>query len=372
MHYAWGEKASDKDGALIPKILNIPAGDEPWAELWIGAHPQASSVVAKTGKPLYEAIAENPREMIGEKEGTLPFLLKILCCSNVLSIQSHPDRQTAKRLHRLMPENFPDENHKPEMIYALSNFEMMAGFRDIDDILADLSQFKSLAPWKKSLPSIPFLRDICSALMQFDKAALDKMATNFIAETSRRAGRFALFRRLFKQYPGDSGVFFSLILNYMTLKPCQAVYIGSNMPHAYIKGRGIECMANSNNVIRAGLTPKYVNRDLLLNTLDFKSVSPKDLTMTPKDRFTNFNCGDFALCVLRLRGDDDSCMMPGGFPAVLVVVEGDVELKYKNKKVKAERGSAWFVPHSLNFMDCTISSKKPAVVAIAGIDIFHE
>jgi len=369
MHYAWGEKASG-DGAFIAELLGQEAGDQPWAELWLGAHPQASSVLAAGHCPLNKAIEAAPETMLGETlleqgEHTLPFLLKILCCSSVLSIQSHPDKATAVRLHSTMPEAFPDDNHKPEVIYALSDFELMAGFRPLEDILADLSACRSLSAWRKSLPAEPTLKSVCEVLMSFEPKEIQAMAASLEAESTGHGGRFGLFRRLSAQYPGDCGIFFALLLNYMTLKPGEAVFVKANMPHAYVKGRGIECMANSNNVIRAGLTPKYVNRELLLETLDFKSITPDELKVdSPSDRF-ELVCGrDFRLNVHRLAAGEKAVFV-GGRPAVLLIVEGRARLSAGTQVAEAPRGSSWFAPASIPDGAIEAADSAGALVAVA-------
>ncbi len=286
-HYPWGERASDGETPLIPRLLHLPAEQKPWAELWIGAHPSDSAVLSD-GKTMAQYLAENNK--------TLPFLLKILCCARPLSIQSHPDKQTAERLHREYPKDFPDANHKPEVLLALSDFRMMAGFRSPLEIDSELASHPSLMAWRLGGGS---LKKLCQSLFSLPDTILAKMQEDLLREIagSRRPSDL-LFRELSELYPGDAGCFFAYLLNVMTLSAGEAVFLPANTPHAYLHGEGIECMANSDNVIRAGLTSKKIHTELLMDTLRFETTKPEQLRIPSKGPGFEFSCDDFRLTVL--------------------------------------------------------------------------
>ena len=384
-HYAWGERATDKRTPLIPSLLNSDAGDLPWAELWIGAHPSGSAVIKSTGEPLAKLIQENPQETIGlgsqshasislsqdnatsgisqrkmpdanngiEEGGlggggnaispSLPFLLKILCCSAPLSIQSHPDKATAAKLHTILPKEFPDANHKPEALLALSDFRLMAGFRPPKEIVADLEGSPALRPWRKALAEEPSLEELTRFVLEANSTLLQSMAEQYCLE-EHPGIQAEQFRILQEKYPGDCGVFFALLLNVFILKPGEAVFVQANVPHAYLDGQGIECMANSDNVIRAGLTPKYINRKLLLSTLDFTPRPPSLLRVPTSKGDFDFTCGDdFRLRLIQTT----PYTRERNAPAIFIVLEGRAAVEADGKSIVAVRGTAWFAPASI-------------------------
>ena len=187
-HYAWGERATADRSPYISALLGAEAGDLPWAELWIGAHPSGSAVVKSTGEPLAKLIQEQPMWMLGlapqenSPQPALPFLLKVLCCSEPLSIQSHPDKATAAKLHAILPKEFPDANHKPEVLLALNDFRMMAGFRPSKEIVTDLDASPALRPWRKALSEEPTLEELTRFVLEADAPLLQNMANQYCQE----------------------------------------------------------------------------------------------------------------------------------------------------------------------------------------------
>ena len=333
-HYAWGEKNSDGKRPYIAELLGDEPGELPWAELWIGAHPKGSAILEKEGVALCEAIGRRPMAMLGH-EGNLSFLLKVLCCSSPLSIQSHPDKDTAARLHALYPNEFPDDNHKPEVLWALSPFRVLAGFRPLNEAIADLEAKKSLAHWGELLRNTGDYSALCRNIFDGDMPQVPE------CELNASNPRDALFMELNKTYPGDGGTFFAFILNYIELAPGEAVFVPANTPHAYIEGRGIECMACSDNVIRAGLTPKSKRKDLLMDTLDFAASSPERMKAANAARQGFFldASPDFKLAIVHgqqviEKGD--------GIPAVVCVLSGNAVLRCKEDCIHAKRGDIYF------------------------------
>ncbi|XP_037538464.1 mannose-6-phosphate isomerase isoform X2 [Nematolebias whitei] len=265
----------------------------------MGSHPKGDAQIkdnriAQTS--LGQWIAHYPA-CLGSKvkdafQGQLPFLFKVLSVNTALSIQAHPNKELAASLHAQFPEHYPDNNHKPEMAIALTCFQGLCGFRPVEEILA------------------------------FLQCAAGK-------DTSRSAGELLL--RLHSQYPGDVGCFSIYFLNYVVLKPGQAMFLGANEPHAYIYGDCIECMACSDNTVRAGLTPKYIDVNTLCEMLNYKPapVSSKifPCVQDPSDPcVTLYNppVPDFTVLKIQVPASMNTYTVASVDSAsILLVVEGD-------------------------------------------------
>ncbi len=360
-HYAWGQRADQGDKPLIADLLQQEPGEEPWAELWLGAHASLPSQVHGADgalRPLDQVVAEDPVAWLGkaaaEVKPQLAFLFKVLTCSAPLSIQSHPDAKSAVTLHATHPELYPDPNDKTEIIIALGQFQALAGFRGITDILADLEAVKAFLPWLALWRNgEATLRALVEALFALDAVPLAAMLTNALQELNAREGHLSpadkLFLSLSEVYPGDRGTLFAYLLNQVTLEPGQSLFLAPNSPHAYQKGAGIECMTNSDNVIRAGLTPKAVDVKTLLNTVDFdrtgyQMVTPKATDIgngqvleyqAPTEKFRLTFYRD-AACNL----EDHPDVM-----GLFIVVSGEAALVEANgARTIASRGTSWIRP----------------------------
>lgn len=275
--------------------------EQPLAELWFGAHPSGPSTLSVGNQRigLDKFLAKEP-EMVGGIEyyhkynKKLPFLFKVLSIAQPLSLQAHPDKKLAQVLHQKDPKNYPDSNHKPELAIALTGFEVLCDFRPANEIIHFLKTLtplrrivgdKNFEQFLKSLNQNEFLRaqqdalrDCFESLMIIDKEIVTKETKNLLSnfESSIDRDLFDLIKDLDKLYPGDPGVLAPLFLNHLKLSPGQAIYLQANKLHAYIKGECIECMACSDNVVRAGLTTKYRDIDTLINMLDYKTVKDKN------------------------------------------------------------------------------------------------
>ncbi|XP_075361769.1 mannose-6-phosphate isomerase isoform X3 [Mycteria americana] len=238
--YSWGKVGLESEVAKLlasgdPLVQIQP--DQPYAELWMGAHPRGDAIIRDNRIPqktLGQWIADNPA-CLGAKvkdtfHGCLPFLFKVLSVNTALSIQAHPNKELAAKLHAQFPEHYPDANHKPEMAIALTPFEGLCGFRPVEEIVS----FLQVAEGK---------------------------------DTSGSNGDLLL--RLHSQYPGDIGCFAIYFLNLVRLEPGEAMFLGANEPHAYLQGDCVECMACSDNTVRAGLTPKFIDVLTLCEMLNY-------------------------------------------------------------------------------------------------------
>ena len=359
-HYAWGCRFRDGKNPYIAELLGEAAGKTPWAELWIGAHPSLCSQIIADGekKPLNAFIAADPQDCLGDKTlkagyQELPFLLKVLSCERALSIQSHPDKKTAEKLHEKDPRHYPDANHKPEIMIAITPFKALGGFRKAEDIIADLDKLACVQPWRQVYQEAASItpKALCETLLNLPMSLIRKMLTSLQKELTakeKRTEREDLVLDLIKQYPCDRGVLFGFLLNIIRLNPGDFLYIPPNEPHAYLNGTGVECMANSDNVIRAGLTPKNIDIHVLLNTLTFKSETVAEAAPQQEgDGVRLYACPAREYEVRIFDGVNVDFSERSGVPGVLLVLSGSYELTWPGGRAVAKRGSSWFFPASL-------------------------
>ncbi|MGW6459845.1 mannose-6-phosphate isomerase, class I [Streptomyces sp. NPDC055078] len=284
--YAWGSTTA------IPELLGIAPTGEPQAEMWMGTHPGAPSRLDRG--PLSEVIAADPVRELGppaaEKFGPrLPFLLKILAAGAPLSLQVHPDLAQAKEGYAAEERagipidaphrNYKDANHKPELICALTPFDGLCGFRpplDTADLLAGLG-VDSLKPYVDVLHAHPqdaALREVLTAVLTADREEMAATVSETAAAAQRLGGPYTPYAQTAHHYPGDPGVIAALLLNHVRLQPGEALFLGAGIPHAYLNGLGVEIMANSDNVLRCGLTPKHIDVPELLRVVRFEAADP--------------------------------------------------------------------------------------------------
>ncbi|KAF8977545.1 Mannose-6-phosphate isomerase [Entomortierella lignicola] len=282
--------------------------DRPYAELWMGTHPSGPSTVYQSEQTLESVLKSNPKlssPYFAEKyQGRLPFLFKVLSINKALSIQAHPDKHLAQKLFKERPDIYKDDNHKPEMAIALTEFEALCGFKPLSEISEALDQwpeFRSLVSDKEATDfqdavvrsqSIEGIRGIkegrqalkilYTTVMTSDpskvKLELDQLIGRLGANSSEYPNQSLeeLLLRTHAQFPGDVGLFSMFFLNYVVLQPGQAIFLAANEPHAYLSGDCVECMAESDNVIRAGLTPKFKDVEVLTQMLTYHSKSSTD------------------------------------------------------------------------------------------------
>ncbi|MFJ8098710.1 mannose-6-phosphate isomerase, class I [Streptomyces griseofuscus] len=284
--YAWGSPTA------IPHLLGVEPTGEPQAEMWMGAHPGAPSRTARG--TLAEVIDADPERELGKETVArfgprLPFLLKLLAAGAPLSLQVHPDLEQAREGYadeerRGVPidaphRNYKDANHKPELICALTEFDGLCGFREpahAAELLAALG-VDSLKPYVDLLGAHPeeaALREVLTAILCADRADMARTVAAATAACARLGGDHAPYAGLAHQFPGDPGVIAAMLLNHVRLQPGEALFLGAGVPHAYLDGLGVEIMANSDNVLRCGLTPKHVDVPELLRVVRFEAGDP--------------------------------------------------------------------------------------------------
>ncbi|TOZ86885.1 mannose-6-phosphate isomerase, class I [Vibrio parahaemolyticus] len=301
-NFPWGSRTAICDYFGIEN----PTSDHQ-AELWMGAHPLASSGISVNGEDvrLCDAIAQNPEYWLGKQAPTsmasLPFLMKILAAEEPLSIQVHPSKSAAEQGFKLenkkaipldaASRNYKDDNHKPELVYAVTPYLAMNGFREFECIVRsfdylNIASIEDIFTPFKSKPCSMSLKAFFSALLSLTGEKKDKAISELISSLkingSECPEEAALVERFQKLYPHDIGLFSPLFLNVIELKPGEAMFLYAETPHAYIQGLGIEVMANSDNVLRAGLTPKHIDVKELVKNTRFESIPFSELTMKPE------------------------------------------------------------------------------------------
>ena len=380
--YAWGSRT-----ALAAFLDREPSG-EPEAELWVGAHAATPSRLPD-GRRLDDEIGARPGPMLGPDVaerfgGRLPFLTKVLAVDQVLSLQVHPGNEQARRGHAReeaaglpldSPErSYPDPWHKPELVFALTPFETLAGFRDVSHT-ADLLR----------MLGVPWADDVARRLEDGDPAACLRAVVEhtlalpggevegLVAEVSAARGRvryadpeahrvLEILGQLASRYPDDPGVLVSLLLNDVVLQPGEALMVQPGVVHAHGSGLALEIMATSDNVLRAGLTPKHRDVAELVAATDFRPIPPP---RCPPQRtgpgFAHFAppVEEFELTVARPPVDS----LPSSGPRVLVALDGAVEVTAGGQTVEVGRGRAVFVEHD----DGPMSLTGPGWVAIGAV-----
>ncbi|CEL05564.1 Putative Mannose-6-phosphate isomerase [Aspergillus calidoustus] len=329
--YDWGkvghESAAAKYAATTATADFSIESEKPYAELWMGTHPSLPSKDLETQRTLLDLVQDNVALMSPEVTerygGRLPFLFKVLSIRKALSIQAHPNKKLAEQLHARDPKNYPDDNHKPEMTIAITPFEGLCGFRPLSEIVHFL---KAVAPLRylvgvqtasdfekvvkgsedsedpeQTKKNKDALRTLFSSLMKSSSEDVEAAAKELVSaaqsspETfaslvnapdtnpSNAAELAALIVRLNEQFPNDIGLFVFFFLNFVTLEPGEAMFLKADDIHAYISGDIIECMASSDNVVRAGFTPKFKDVDTLTDMLTYSYAPIEEQKLEPTE-----------------------------------------------------------------------------------------
>jgi len=327
--YAWGKKGEDsaaaKYAAATPPADFKIESDKPYAELWMGTHPSNPSKDVTTGRTLLDLVEDNQAllsQSVAARYGKkLPFLFKVLSINKALSIQAHPNKKLAEKLHARDPKNYPDDNHKPEMTIAITPFEGLCGFRPLGEIAHFLDNVPSLRQLvgedvatqfvdtvkrhsdlethSKGAPSDmkEVLQKAFAAVMSASEDAINSATEKLVADAKSQASSFAgngvsstpgstlseLVTRLHGEFGADYGLFVLFFLNYVVLQPGEAMFLQADDIHAYLSGDVVECMAASDNVVRAGLTPKFKDIDTLVNMLTYNYAPIEEQKMHPSE-----------------------------------------------------------------------------------------
>lgn len=374
-HYAWGTMGHT---AFIPKLLGItPAPNLPYAELWIGAHPKAPSDVMIDGQPvpLDQWITRYPVQLLGapiaEKfANRLPFLFKVLSAGESLSIQAHPNKAQAEALHARDPEHYPDDNHKPEIAIALDALTALVGLKPLNQMRDTLTRYPEIAGFigeeicgqlnaHSDAPQTGVQR-LFSALITRSvtdiealMGAIDALAGRLAITSTALTEAEALFLDLRQRYTGaDVGLFALFLLNLVHLERGQGIFTEAGIPHAYLKGNIVECMANSDNVVRVGLTPKFKDAETLLDILDYTPRPVTILGNTPgvSDEVVYVTpAAEFQITRWALSPGATRVETTGGKLEALLVTNGDIAIDWQNgSRAEFHRGETVLIPACLD------------------------
>jgi len=362
--YNWGSKTA------IPSILGLPAPSKnPMAELWMGAHPKAPSEVEIDGRwvRLDKLISDEPEAVLGKKVASkfcnqLPFLFKIIAAEKPLSIQAHPNKEQAingfERENRLgipldaLERNYKDKNHKPEILCAITRFEALKGFRNIEEIVYLLkSSVPNSLREEIEILERDGLKPFFSAIMNLKGKKKEEAISELLLNSQKLKNDpiFSLVLRLNKHFPKDIGIFSPLILNIYVLEPGEAIFLPAGELHAYIKGVGVELMANSDNVLRGGLTHKHVDVKELLNIVRFES-SPiqkiKPIASGKIEVIYPAPVEEFALHKISLREGTSFSSAEDRAVEIMIVLEGNVKIDIPEteRHMKLKRGNSVLIP----------------------------
>jgi mannose-6-phosphate isomerase len=380
-NYEWGTR---NESAFIPRFLGIQADPgTPYAELWIGAHPKAPSEIEIDGSrvPLNRVIEEYPFECLGSYvcktfSKTFPFLLKVLSAANALSIQTHPNKSQARVLHARDPKNYPDDNHKPEVAIALDSLIALAGFKParslrnnleslpelselvgqelIDEVLKnkDLSEEKNL------------IKKIYEAVMRHaeDKKRLTSCISRIEYRLKAKLSRSPEEEQFLEQhrvFGDDVGLLSFFFFNLVKLKPGQAIFTDAGIPHAYIKGNIIECMANSDNVVRAGLTNKFKDVAALLDIVRYEFAECPVMQAGSENGEAVYKTAAKEFEVSRFHmpeGLRRQCES-GDKPVVYLITAGYLDIRWNSEEgdrtMRFSAGESFFVPAALTRHEIT-------------------
>lgn len=361
-NYAWGSTNALTE---LYGIANPQA--KPMAELWMGAHPKSSSEVADANgqwHSLRDVIEQDPDANLGhdvfQRFGELPFLFKVLCAAQPLSIQVHPSKRAAeigfaKENQAGIPldaaeRNYKDANHKPELVYALTPFQAMNGFRTLDDIAALLHPLAAAHPDIVAFlrePDTEHLATLFASLLSMEGEPKTRALGILKAALNNQLGEpWDTIRSISRFYPEDSGLFSPLLLNVVTLQPGEAMFLYAETPHAYLDGVALEVMANSDNVLRAGLTPKFIDIPELMANLQF-IPKPADTLLTQPQQQGNelvfpIPVEDFAFSLHTLTADPQ--LLAQNSAAIVFCVAGQAVLKKQQQEITLQPGESCFIP----------------------------
>ena len=365
-HYPWGKSGVESLVAGLTAALDL---EKNYAELWVGAHEKAPAQALPDRVRLDSLIAKHPKEILGTGVcenfgGSLPYLFKIISVAKPLSIQAHPDAEFARGLNSRAPEHYPDARHKPELAFAISELEMLYGIKSKAEIVKSVEENPEFA--------LIFGEEICQNLLDASEREFSDILERAVAQAFSRSAdlikevSLSLFSRLSeelslsqeqqwilslrKDYPeGDIGIFFFFLMNLEKLKPGEAVFIEPNVLHSYLSGDLAECLANSDNVVRAGLTAKHKDSDALLEMVPWRTkklakIEPKSIgSRTGLKRYC-VAAEEFYLDFFSLSSKRTTSWSTINGVEILFCLDGSGELHTKGASVTFSSGDAFLLP----------------------------
>lgn len=376
-NYSWGGYD------FIPHLLNIQNPEhKPFAEYWMGAHPSASSTIFINDKEysLNELVQQDHTKFIGDKVysrfGELPYLFKILDVRELLSIQVHPSKSEAEKgfddedargiLISDKNRNYKDRNHKPEVMVALSEFWLLHGFlveAQLVHTLQTVPEFNTLLPvFEKE-----GYKGLYKYVMELPQTQVDAMLQPLVKReleniSSGKSQPGFWVRRVYEYAPTkelvniDRGIFSIYFFNIVKILPGQAIFQNAGVPHAYMEGQNVELMANSDNVLRGGLTPKHIDVPELLKHTKFEGIVPNvmDGDILP-NKEKDYPCPVPDFGITKIEAASSQSIDDTSFSAeIIIVTEGEISIN----DLHLSRGEAAYVLPGTNY---TITTKSKGI-----------
>jgi mannose-6-phosphate isomerase len=390
-HYAWGGHD------FLPQLLQHPNPErQPFAEYWMGAHPKAPSRLADAGEPLDQLIAAGPEVFLGEGVAAqfanrLPYLFKVLDVKDMLSIQAHPTKAAAEigfaqenvagiplsAPHR----NYKDDNHKPEIMVALTEFWLLHGFRSqaaIRDLLESVPEFAPLLPHFAE----GSLFTLYKYIMELPQAEVDALLQPLVDRLipAYQAGQipkeipdfWAARAAVTMPLPGghlDRGIFSIYLFNLVKAEKGQGIFQDAGIPHAYLEGVNVELMANSDNVLRGGLTPKHIDVPELLDKLIFEPVTPHILdgqALSPAEKVYKSPAPDFELSKIEVDAATPYHSAEQHAPDIVILIEGRVSVDSDRTHFPLTAGEVFCAPADVSYR---IEASQPATLFRATVPL---
>ena len=358
--YSWGSATA------IPQLLGRPPTGAPVAELWLGAHPRGPAMIVGTRRDLASVIAANPGQLLGPEilarfGAELPFLMKVIAPAKALSIQVHPTREQAEAgfvaeeargIPRSDPRrNYPDPNHKPEMVCALTAFDAFCGFRPTSGTLRFLEALAvpELAPFEAVLSAADGIRRTFALLLDQEpdraRAIVDGL-TRGCERLAAGGGEWSdnanAIVAVAHEFPNDIGVALVALLHYVRLAPREVVFVEPGTVHCYLGGLAVEVMASSDNVLRGGLTPKHVDVPELLAVANFTAM-PRPVRgphVIDEESWYDPSIPEFQLSIHEF---SELTRIPPAGPQVLLCTQGEAYITVGREHRSLPKGAAAFV-----------------------------
>ncbi|KAJ5575107.1 hypothetical protein N7450_009006 [Penicillium hetheringtonii] len=395
--YDWGKVGQESAAARYAATTAGPdfalEDGKPYAELWMGTHPSLPSKDVETQRSLLDLVQDNQAllstEIIERYGNRLPFLFKVLSIRKALSIQAHPNKKLAEQLHARDPKNYPDDNHKPEMTIAVTPFEGLCGFRPLAEIthflqaiqpLRDLVGEQAASDFEQAVkgnedsedPSIiqknkDALRSLFTFLMESTSENIETACKDLVALAKNSPDSFGtlpgevetnpanpgelaeIIGRLDQQFPNDIGSFVFFFLNFIKLEPGEAMFLKADDIHAYVSGDIIECMASSDNVVRAGFTPKFKDVDTLTKMLTYSYAPIEEQKLRPTDypyavlNATAYSSASDVVKTDLKRTGAKATFDPIEGPSVIICTRGNGTITVGSKTEEVHEGYVFFV-----------------------------
>ncbi len=398
-NYAWGGTT------FIPQLMKVQNADnQPFAEIWLGAHQRGPAFVQDNGHSaaLNEWLVNHPdalgKRVVKKFGNTLPYLFKVLDVNKMLSIQTHPSKEAAEKGFVRENEagisltaknrNYKDDNHKPEIMVALTDFWLLHGFKSEEEIaatLADVYEFADLSEYFQRVRT----RDVGNEIFHFYKNLMEmsqEQVDEILQPLGERLSDLFKKNKIEKSSPDywaalafrdnmlegghyDRGIFSIYIFNLVNLKKGEGIFQDAGIPHAYLEGVNMELMANSDNVFRGGLTVKHVDVNELLENMKFQPVTPNILKGTAGSEFETVYktpAPDFELSRINLKDFEAFYCVSALTPETLIVMEGNVIIYNDEQEFELTRGDAFFAPSESTY---TIMSDGKAVLYKAAVPV---